>query len=167
MTAANQSDVLRALQKAHGKLENVIRYLRPKGGMVLAYAADGARDCKGVAVAHEGSVGFGIDEEITRVILTVLRYDEDMRACGVVRYTDEIYEFVRELLLEVEKYDVQKYPKGISTMDWGVSFMCKKGVPMALASQNSSEREDCIFIFGTTPEEAANRILILSERLSI
>jgi Uncharacterized conserved protein len=167
MTAGEQSEVLRALQKAHGKLENVIRYLRPKQGMVLACAAEGARDCKGVAVAHEDSVGFGVDEEITRVILTVLRYDEDMRACGIVRYTDEIYEFVRELLIEVEKYDVQKYPKGISTMDWGVSFMCKNGVPMALASLNSPDREDCIFIFGTSPEEAANRILILSERLSI
>lgn len=165
--AEKQSDVLRALQQAHGKVENAIRYLTPKGGIILAYAARDARDAKGVAIARENSVGFGVDEEISRVLLTVRRYDEDVRACGYIRYTEEIFEFARELLLDVASYDVSKYPKGISTMDWGISFMCKNGVPLAIASLNSPDRADCIFIFGEGPQDVANRILILSERLSI
>lgn len=165
--AEKQSDVLRALQQAHGRIKNAIRYLTPKEGILLAYAARDARDAKGIAVARENSIGFGIDEEITRVLLTVRRYDEDMRSCGYILYTEEIFKFVREILLEVELYDVHKYPKGISTMDWGISFMCKNGVPLAIASLNSQERDDCIFIFGETPNDVVNRILILSERLSI
>ena len=165
--AASPSQVLRALQQAHGKLENIIRYLVPKGGLYIAYAASDARDAKGVAVAHGDSVGFGIDENITRVLLTVRRYDPDMRACACIRYTEEIFEFVRELLIEVEQYDVQKFPKGISTMDWGISFMCKNGVPLAIAALNDQNIGDCIYVFGADPEDVANRILILSERLSI
>ncbi|MDO5844529.1 MAG: thiamine-phosphate synthase family protein [Methanocorpusculum sp.] len=167
MGAKNQSAVLRDLQQAHGKILDISRYMIPKGGVRIAYATFDAKDTKDVAVAANESVGFGIDEPITRIILTVMRFDPEVRAAVNIKLNDDIYQTVKETFIEVEKYDVAKYPKGISTMEWGVSFICKNGVPLAIAAENEPVTGGSIYILGTTPEEAANRILIISERLQL
>lgn len=167
MTAQQQSAVLRAIQKASGKLENANRYIIPKGGISLAYAQEDALDQKKVAVAREGSVGFGIDEPVVRVILTARRFTPSMRAVGCIRLNEDIAETVREVLQDVEEYDAEKFPKGISTMEWGVAFLCKEGVPVAICAENEPTYGGCIYIFGETPDDVANRILIISERLTL
>lgn len=167
MTAKQQSEVLRSIQKASGRLEAANRYIIPKGGISLAYALEDALDQKKVAVAREGSVGFGIDEPVVRVILTARRFNPDMRAVGCIRLNEDIAETVRELLQDVEEYDAEKFPKGISTMEWGIAFLCKEGVPAAVVAQNEPTYGGCIYIFGETPEDVANRILIISERLTL
>ena len=94
MTAKQQSAVLREIQKASGKVESANRYIIPKGGITLAYAIDDARDAKGVAVAREGRVGFGVDEPVVRVIITARRFTPDMRAVGCIRLNEDIAETV-------------------------------------------------------------------------
>ena len=167
MTAKQQSEVLRSIQKASGKLEAANRYIIPKGGITLAYAQEDALDQKKVAVSHDGSVGFGIDEPVVRVIITARRFNPDIRAVGCIRLNDDIAETVREVLLDVEEYDAEKFPKGISTMEWGVAFLCKEGVPAAICAENEPTYGGCIYIFGETPDDVANRILIISERLTL
>lgn len=168
MTAAAQSRVLHELQQADGRVQAAIRYITPRNGITLAYALDDARDEKGICVSKEGSVGFGIDEAVSRVVITVRRFNSDIKAAGCIRYTEEIAETTKEIFLDVEEYDINKYPKGISTMDWGVAFICKEGVPMAICARNG-EAEDgsSIYILGETPDDVASRILIISERLTL
>ena len=167
MTAKQQSEVLRSIQKASGKLEAANRYIIPKGGITLAYAQEDALDQKKVAVSHDGSVGFGIDEPVVRVIITARRFNPDIRAVGCIRLNEDIAETVCEVLLDVEEYDAEKFPKGISTMEWGVAFLCKEGVPAAICAENEPTYGGCIYIFGETPDDVANRILIISERLTL
>lgn len=180
MTAGDQSEILRALQKATGRTENVLRYITPKGGITMAYAADDARDEKGVAVFADGSIGFGIDEPISRIILTVRRFNPEIRAAGCIKLNDDIKETVKELFIDVAEYDASKFPKGISTMEWGMNFVCRnrnargdktddgdEGVPAAVCVENASEKGGCIYIFGETPDDVANRIFIISERLTL
>ena len=167
MTAKQQSEVLRSIQKASGKLEAANRYIIPKGGITLAYAQEDALDQKKVAVSHDGSVGFGIDEPVVRVIITARRFNPDIRAVGCIRLNEDIAETVREVLLDVEEYDAEKFPKGISTMEWGVAFLCKEGVPAAICAENEPTYGGCIYIFGEMPDDVANRILIISERLTL
>jgi len=167
MTAANQSRILHEIQQADGRVQKAIRYITPRTGISLAYAMDDARDQRGVCVSKEGSVGFGTDEAISRVVITVRRFNPDMKAAGCIRYTEVIAETVKELFIDVEEYEVSKFPKGISTMDWGVAFLCKEGVPMAICAISEEETEGGIYILGETPDDVANRILIISERLTL
>jgi predicted fused transcriptional regulator/phosphomethylpyrimidine kinase len=90
-----------------------------------------------------------------------------MRAVGCIRLNEDIAETVREVLQDVEEYDAEKFPKGISTMEWGVAFLCKEGVPAAICAENEPTYGGCIYIFGETPDDVANRILIISERLTL
>lgn len=167
MSAKSQSELLKELQRAHGKLLELQRYILPKGGVKIAYAAANAKETGDVAVASDGGTGFGIEEPITRIILTVMRFDPETRAAAGIKLNEDIFETVCEVFRDVERYDVAKYPKGISTMEWGVSFICKNGVPLAIAAENEPVTGGSIYILGTTPSEVANRILIISERLHI
>ena len=167
MTAAEQSRILHELQQADGRLKKAIRYITPKSGITLAYAKEDAKDPRDIAVSCSGSIGFGVDESVSRVLITVRRYNPDICAVGCIRLNDDIAETVRELFIDVEEYDVTKFPKGISTMEWGVSFLCKTGVPMAICAKNEPKEGGCIYIFGETPDDVANRILIISERLTL
>ena len=180
MSAADQSEILRALQKATGRVETVIRYLLPKGGITMAYAMEDAADEKKVAVFSGGSIGFGVDEPVARVILTVRRFNPDIRSVGTVKLNDDIRETVTELFRDVAGYDAAAYPKGISTMEWGINFICRNrnargdrvddgedGVPIAVFAENAAETGGVTYIFGETPDDVANRILIISERLKL
>lgn len=166
MSASAQSAVLRSLQQAHGRVMDIPRYLLPSGGVALAYAIPTPRDKKDVAVARNTSVGFGVDEHLTRVLLTTTRFDADVRAAGIIRYTDETADMVRETLRLVATYDPGNFPPGISSMDWGIASCCRGGVPLAILDTGSPATEPLIRIMGTTPEEVANRILIISKRLT-
>jgi len=166
MSAQAQSSVLRELQKAHGKILDVSRYIIPRDDLAIAYATVNSTDQKGVAIARGTSVGFGVDEPLVRTLLTVRRFDQSIRSAACIRYEDDILQTTKETLQDVEVYDPEKYPVGISTMDWGIASICRKGVPLAIACGESSRGPGRIYLFGTTPDEVANRILIISQRLT-
>lgn len=165
MSAKEQSVVLKALQQAHGRVMNIPRYLLPSGGVTLAYAIRSPRGMKDVAVVRSTGIGFGTDDHLVRVLLTVTRFDAEVRAAGIIRYTDEIAGVVRETLRDVAEYDPAKFPPGISSMDWGIASSCRDGVPLVIIDRGANGSEPLIRILGSTPEEVANRILIISERL--
>lgn len=166
MSAQAQSSVLRELQKAHGKILDVSRYIIPRDDLAIAYATVNSTDQKGVAIARGTSVGFGVDEPIVRTLLTVRRFDPSIRSAACIRYEDDILQTTIETLRDVEVYDPEKYPVGISTMDWGIASICRKGVPLAIACAESSRGPGRIYLLGTTPDEVANRILIICQRLT-
>jgi len=180
MSVSDQSEVLRALQKATGRVEDVLRYILPNGGITMAYAMEDAIDQKKVAVFSRGSIGFGIDEPISRILLTARRFNPEVRSVGTIRLNDDIRETVTEAFRDVAGYDVSAYPNGVSTMDWGLNFICRNrnsrgdktddgedGVPIAVFAENAVESEGIVYIFGETPDDVANRILIISERLTL
>lgn len=158
--------VLRALQQAHGRVMSIPRYLLPSGGVALAYAMKNPRDMKDVAVVRNAGVGFGTDDHLVRVLLTVVRFDAEVRAVGSIRYTEEIADVVRETLRDVAEYDPSRFPPGISSMDWGIASCCRDGVPLAILDSGTPGTEPLVRVLGVTPEEVANRILIISERLT-
>ena len=151
MSAKEQSVILKALQQAHGRVMNIPRYLLPSGGVALAYAVANPRDIKDIAVVRSNGIGFGTDDTLVRVC---------------IRYTEEIADVVRETLRDVAEYDPSKFPPGISSMDWGIASCCRDGVPLVIIDSGTKDTEPLIRILGTTPEEVANRILIISERLT-
>ncbi|HJJ46729.1 MAG TPA: hypothetical protein O0X32_00510 [Methanocorpusculum sp.] len=167
MTVEEQSRVLHELQQADGRVKKAIRYITPKNGIILACAKTDAKDQTGIAVSCNGSIGFGVDETVSRVLITVRRFNQDICAVGCICLNDVIAETVKEIFIDVGEYDVEKFPKGISTMEWGVSFLCKTGVPMAICAKNELKEGGYIYIFGETPNDVVNRILIISERLKI
>ncbi len=115
--------------------------LIPLNGVMLGYAIRGARDKNGVAAVKggiisenekprsAGSVGFGADEDIARIILTVMRFDPGIRCAATLRCSRNLVNCMESLFLACASIKAAAGPAGVSTMDWSVASCCRNGVP--------------------------------------
>lgn len=173
-----RSDVLEKLTAAAALLERSMDIrLIPKNGARLAYAIQGARDKNGVAEVQggiiqehgkphsAGSCAFGADEDVARIVLTVMKFDPNMRCVAALRFSRNILMVLEGLLLECNSFDPASEPPGISTMDWGVASCCKEGVPDVCYDYGGRGKEAIIRFFGEDPIDVTNNIIMISNRI--
>ena len=173
-----RNDVLEKLTAAAALLERSLDIrLIPKKGARLAYAINGARDKNGVAAVQGGIIqehgkphaagpcAFAADEDITRIVLTVMKFDPRMRCVATLRFSRNVLIVLESLLLECTSFNPASEPPGISTMDWGVASCCKEGVPDVCYDSGSREKEAIIRFFGEDPIDVTNNIIMISNRI--
>jgi hydroxymethylpyrimidine/phosphomethylpyrimidine kinase len=173
-----RSDVLEKLTDAAALLERSMDIrLIPKNGASLAYAIRGARDKNGVAVVKGGIVqehgkphaagpcAFGADEDIARIVLTVMKFDPEMRCVATLRFSGNILQVIGSLLLECSSFDPASVPPAISTMDWGVASCCKEGVPDVCYETGEAGKEGIFRFFAEDPVDVTNNIIMISNRI--
>ena len=151
--------------------------LIPALGAKLGYAIRGARESGGIAAVQGGLINingsprangpcaFGVDDEITRIVLTAMKFDPLMRCAATLRYSEKVIDIIESLLLECTSFDPALEPPGISTMDWGVATCCKKGVPDVCYDTGEKGKEVIIRLFGEDPVDVSNNIIMISNRI--
>jgi predicted fused transcriptional regulator/phosphomethylpyrimidine kinase len=173
-----RSDVLEKLSTATALLERSMDIrLIPKNGARLAYAIRGARDKNGVAAVKGGIIlehgnilaggpcAFGADEEIARILLTVMKFDPHIQCVATLRYSGNMLKIIDSLFLECTSFDPAAEPPGISSMDWGVASCCKQGVPDVCYDTGGKGKEGVIRLFGEDPVDVSNNIIMISNRI--
>jgi predicted fused transcriptional regulator/phosphomethylpyrimidine kinase len=158
-------------------MEGISPALLPSAGANIGYALPGARGPGDVAAIMGGIVqsggkiippdatAFGADAGVARVVITAMRTDPDMRSAAVIRFSPAILPALEDLLLETCSFDRSREPPGVSTMDWGVAFCCRDGVPDAIWDRGVPGKEGLVRIFGEEPAHVARTIVSLSARL--
>jgi hydroxymethylpyrimidine/phosphomethylpyrimidine kinase len=172
-----RSDILEILTGAVGLLTRSLdARIIPLHGAMLGYAIQGARDKNGVAAVKGGIVSgnekplpagpcdFGVDKDIARIILTVMRFDQGIRSAATLRYSRNMLKVMESLLLECTSIETAGDP-GISTMDWGVASCCKEGVPDVCYPYKGRGNESVILLFGEDPIDVTNNIIMISNRI--
>jgi predicted fused transcriptional regulator/phosphomethylpyrimidine kinase len=152
--------------------------LVPPPGAQIGYAIRGARDKDGVAavagrisvtggnILPGGPASFGTDEEIARIILTVMKFDPVRRSAALLRFSERALLVLDEdLFLDCVPCDTAMVPQSISTMDWGIAAACKKGVPDVIYSRGGTTGRGALIILGEDPVDVANNIIICSNRI--
>ena len=117
-SARERNDALDALTDAAGLLTRSIdARLIPRHGAGLGYAIRGARDKEGVAAVKGGIIAgreelpaagpceFGVDEDIARIILTVMRFDPDIRGAASLRCSGAVLKVMERLLLDCRSFE--------------------------------------------------------------
>lgn len=173
-----RSEVLEKLTGATAVLERSMdSRLIPKKGTRLAYAISGAQDKNGVAEVKGGIIqqngkilaagpsAFGADEEIARIVLTVMKFDPLMQCVATLRFSRNILNAIDSLLLECMSFDPAAEPPGISSMDWGVASCCKQGVPDVCYDTGGKGKEGIVRLFGEDPVDVSNNIIMISNRI--
>jgi hydroxymethylpyrimidine/phosphomethylpyrimidine kinase len=171
-------DVVEKLTEATTLLERSMDIrLIPENGARLAYAISGARDRNGIATVQGGIIrkdgkphavgpcAFGAEDDIARLVLTVMKFDPDMRSVATLRFSRNILQVIESLLLECTSFDSASEPPGISTMDWGVASCCKEGVPDVCFDSGSRGKEAIIRFFAEDPIDVTNNIIMISNRI--
>lgn len=168
-----------------GQLENavalLVRSMSPQfilpGGAQVGYAIRGARDKSGIAAVEgriSGTAGkaqaggpcsFGTDEEIARIILTVMKFDPGRRSAALLRFSDRALKVLDEdLFLECVPCDATA-PQGITTMDWGIASCCRREVPDVIYPRGGKNKDATLILLGEGPADVANNIIICSNRI--
>ena len=170
-----------------GRLEAAVRILAegmspallPSTGADIGYALAGARGPGDVAsvrggivkgtgggVQVPGGIGFGAGGDVVRIVITAMRTDPGIRSAAVIRFSSAILEVIGDLILETCSFDRSKEPPGVSTMDWGVAFCCRDGVPDAVCDRGAPGKEGLIRLFGEEPVHVARTIISIGNGLA-
>lgn len=173
-----RSDALEKLKMAAAILEQSIDVrLIPAGGSKLGYAIRGARDKEGVVAVQggitqknnqpclNGPCAYGVDEDISRMILTAMKFDPRMRCAATLLFSGKVLGIIESLLLECSSFNPASEQPGISTMDWGVASCCKEGVPDVCYDTGGKGKEAIIRLFGEEPNDVSNNIIMISNRI--
>lgn len=176
-SARERNDILDALTDTVGLLtRSMDARLIPPHGAGVGYAIRGARDKEGVAAVKGGIVAgreelhaagpceFGADEDIARIILTVMRFDPRIRSAATLRCSGAVLKIMERLLLDCRSFEPGKAPSGISTMDWSVASCCKDGVP-DVCYPYQGENNPVFIILGEDPVDVSNNIIMISNRI--
>jgi hydroxymethylpyrimidine/phosphomethylpyrimidine kinase len=182
MTEDAREAVLASLQAAVDQLGQTMHAgLIPEVGTNIAYALPDARERDDVAAVEGrivrlgdrpfpvGPVAFGASDHIATVVLTAMRFDPSIRSAANIRYSPELIAVLEDLFLEICSFDRTREPPGVRTMDWGVAFCCKNGVPDIIFDRGAVGKEPMVRILAEKPADVAaiiGRISIRVGRIS-
>ncbi|HPD09611.1 MAG TPA: thiamine-phosphate synthase family protein [Methanoregulaceae archaeon] len=179
MTTEERDDVLLALRSAVDLITRTMHpALIPEVGTNIVYAIRGARTPVDVAAVEGrivraggrptpvGQVTFGASDHVARIVLTAMKFDPEVRSAANIRYSSEIIDLMEDLFLEVCSFDRGQEPPGTKTMDWGVAFCCRAGVPDIIYDTGAVGKEAMVRILGENPQQVATVIGTISSRIS-
>jgi len=173
-----RSGVLARLDSAVNRItENGNPGILSGGILSFGYAMRGARDISGIAAVPEGmsienekfSSGgpgtFGADEHVARIILTVMKFNPEIRCGAIIPYSGEVLDILEDMFLECCSFDRSKQPPGVSSMDWGIASCCRDGIPDVIFNRSVGTEPGFICFFAEDPSAVANNIIICSNRI--
>jgi predicted fused transcriptional regulator/phosphomethylpyrimidine kinase len=180
MTAAGEErhEVISRLGSAVELLEGAMDIrLIPASGSNIGFAVRHARDGRDVAAVRGGIVvqegrfprswpcAFDTGTDISRVVLTAMKFDPDLRSAAVIAYSTEARSLLADMSTECCEVDRTKAPPSISTMDWGIASCCSAGVPDVICDRGTKQSAGLIWLFGQDAPGVASTIIILSRRI--
>ena len=174
-----RENTVSSLQSSVSRLEDALSDRLISGaGLSFGFAMRGARDKRGVAavpggirirdgeVRANGPCAFDSDEPVVTAILTAMKFDPAMRSAAVFPFSERILSVLEDdLFLECASFSAAPARQDTSTMDWGIAFCCKKGIPDVIYEKKADMAQSRILLFGEDPADVANNIIICSNRI--
>ena len=173
--------VLQTLKRAfRGVQENKLGHLFPEVQSNLGYGlslAQGPEDVAafpgrfvrlGKEVIRVSDPEFGASQHIAKIILTVMRYDPEMRSAMNVRFGEEILARARKAGLSLGHFSRGDEPAWVkrregSSLSWGVDQVLRKTrrFPDIIFDRGDVGKEPMIRVLGHDPVEVVNKVLKL------
>lgn len=172
-------DVLKDVRNAVSLLEKCDEFskLIPEVGSNIGMAIKGATSIKDVAAVRGrivridgaravGEVDFGASSHVARFILATMQFDEKMRGGMNIKYSPSILSRCKRLKLSIASFDRKEEPKGVDTMEWGISTAIKEfgSVPDIIYDLGSVGKEPMIRVLGCSATDVAQKVVKIAKR---
>lgn len=174
METEDRAQVITHMGRAIALLtERMDPQLIPEVGMNIVYALPDARGLEGVAGVFGrivrlgdrphpvGEIAFGASDHVARIVLTAMNFNQEIRSAANIRFSETILLEMENLMFEICSFNREKEPPGVQTMDWGVAFCCRDGVPDIIYDRGAIGKEPMIRVLGEDPVTVVNTILKL------
>lgn len=158
-----------SLNRVVKKLVRVLPdYAIPEVGINFGYAVKKARDKRDVCALVRridrsrilNKLDFGASTHISRVILTAMKFNPDMRSALNLKYDGRLIDESRKIGMKVGCFDREEEPEGVSTMEWGTKKVIEEfgEVPDLIYDRGSVGKEPMIRLLGRNPEDLLRKI---------
>lgn len=125
----------------------------------------------GTKVKAAGPIEFGASKHLAKAVLTVMKYDPNIRAAINIKYDPEIIEICNKLGFTTSFYDRKEEPLEIkaiegATIPWGIEVAIKKmngKVPDIIYHFGDWGKEPMITVFGKDAIDVVNKVLKIAE----
>ncbi|MBN1827906.1 MAG: bifunctional hydroxymethylpyrimidine kinase/phosphomethylpyrimidine kinase [Deltaproteobacteria bacterium] len=163
------------------KIGNVIPEVQSNFGFALPFATglDEVAAVPGriVRVGERGRTladpDFGVSSHVARIILTVIKYDDDCRSAMDIRFSEEIVDICRKLGYAVAEFSRSEEPPDVkaregSSIEWGTNLVLSHSaaVPDVVFDRGDIGKEAIVRIIGRRPADVADKALAVSAALS-
>ena len=160
------------------KIGHLIPEVQSNLGMALPYAervediaaVPGRIVRLGNTVATVSDPEFGASQHIARIILTVMRYQSDMRSAMNIRYSEDTVERCKNMGLRVRYFDRRKEPDHVkevegSSLEWVMENSLKeeKGIPDVIYDTGDVGKEPMVRILGKDAMEVVGKVLRIAK----
>ncbi len=121
----------------------------------------------GEEVVLAGSVKFNGSVHVSRIVLTVMKYDPVKRAAMNIRFSEEILRACEKLCFAVSSFSRDNQPSDSSTMEWGTAEAIKRlgKVPDIIYDKGGVGKEAMIRIIGRDSVSVIESALRIAEYL--
>ncbi len=174
--------VIQSLREAFHRIqEKKVGDLLPEVQSNLGYALSMAQGPEDVAafpgrfvrwgkeVARIADPEFGASRHIAKIILTVLRYNPEVRSAMNLRFSDELLTRARKAGLSLGHFSRRDEPTRVkrregSSLSWGVEQVLRKTrkIPDLIYDRGDVGKEPMIRVLGRDPLEVVKKVLRLS-----
>lgn len=160
------------------KIGHLIPEVQSNLGMALPYAekiedvaaVPGRIIRLGNTVATVSDPEFGASQHIAKIILTVMRYQSDIRSAMNIRYSEDTIGRCKNMGLEVRYLDRRKEPDhvkevGGSSLEWVIENSLKeeKGIPDVIYDTGDVGKEPMVIILGKDAREIVEKVLRIAK----
>ncbi|MBN1165610.1 MAG: hypothetical protein JXA44_00605 [Methanospirillaceae archaeon] len=150
----------------------------PKDPFVLLYALSKAKEPADVAGIRreclmeekEGTpdmwYSFGVDTPLSHALLSVLRFDPDIRSAAGILYSDSLPLILDEMLYDVRYARDDMKRSDTSLLDFSVVSCCRKNDVPDLIIAGSHKTAAAVWLFGENPREVVKSLIKISGRIN-
>jgi hydroxymethylpyrimidine/phosphomethylpyrimidine kinase len=164
--------VLKELERSIEELKKIAKpSMIPEVGINFGYALPMASSLEDVCAlrgrltreghsVRSGTLDFGASKHVGTVILTVMRFDPEMRSALNMKYDENVIDRARNAGLVVERFERSEEPEGRSTMEWGVESVVRGGaaLPDMIYDEGSIGKEPMIRLLGRNPRDVLRKV---------
>jgi hydroxymethylpyrimidine/phosphomethylpyrimidine kinase len=115
---------------------------------------------------------FGASQHIARIILTVLKYNQEYRSAMNIRFSGEIIHACTALGYDVDSFNRSEEPTKIqskegSSLEWGTETVLKrrKNIPDIIFDRGDMGKEPMIRVLGKSPHDVVDKVLAIARCL--
>lgn len=114
---------------------------------------------------------FGASDHLARAVLTIMKYNPEIRSCMNIKYNPKIIEVAKELGFTISYFDRREEPEEIKkingmTIPWGISKAIERigKVPDIIYDFGDIGKEPMIRIFGKNPIDVIEKLLKIAKK---